>query len=510
MTGKGPPSERERTRPRDATSDPRLTAGTIETSTEPEAPSVGVGPWGDHRAVLVVVAAPGDPSRLGQSLWPAPGESGVFGRGGSRSGDPHPRLLLVRHRPGIFEPTEPFAMAAVSRAQLLVRSAGEAVSVENVGQARLLHNGVEARAARVVPGDVLEIGQQLAFLCVMRAPGQRAELPLHPFGERDADGMVGESEAIWALRRAIAFVASRREHVLLRGPSGSGKELVAHAIHRQDGRSEKPLVARNAATLPEGIVDAELFGNAKGYPNPGMPDRPGLIGAAHGSTLFLDEFAELPQNVQAHLLRVLDAGEYQRLGEAATRRSDFRLIAATNRPLSSLKEDIAARLVLRLEISGLDARREDIPLLLLHMARGIAAEDPGALQGGTETSLGKLIEPSWARELVTRGYSTHARELRGLLWERIARASGSLAVPVASTTPRSPARRTEGQAQGTSMPAEGEDDAVAIDAQTIRAALVEHNGNLERVWRALGLSNRYVLRRLIKNLGIEVTRFPPR
>lgn len=90
-------------------------------------------------------------------------------------------------------------------------------------------------------------------------------------------------------------------------------------------------MARNAATLPEGLLDAELFGNIKNYPNPGTPERAGLVGEADGSTLFLDEIGEISQVAQAHLLRVLDDGEYHRLGEAKARKSHLRLISATNR-----------------------------------------------------------------------------------------------------------------------------------------------------------------------------------
>src|SRR6185369_7117992 len=120
-------------------------------------------------------------------------------------------------------------------------------------------------------------------------------------------------------------------------------------------------------------VDAELFGNVKNYPNPGTPEREGLIGEADGSTLFLDEIGELPVHMQAHLLRVLDrGGEYQRLGDSRAQRADLRVVAATNRPLDALKHDFLARLTLRLEIPSLDERRDDIPLLARHLLRRAA------------------------------------------------------------------------------------------------------------------------------------------
>ncbi len=122
----------------------------------------------------------------------------------------------------------------------------------------------------------------------------------------------------------LAFAAQSSHHVLVQGDSGSGKELAARAIHALSSRQRGPFVTRNAATLPEGLVDAELFGTVRGYPHAGSPERRGVIGEADGGTLFLDEIGELRHDLQAHLLRVLDhGGEYQRLGDARTRRSTF-------------------------------------------------------------------------------------------------------------------------------------------------------------------------------------------
>ncbi len=192
-------------------------------------------------------------------------------------------------------------------------------------------------------------------------------------------------------------------HVLVHGASGTRKELVARAVHAISSRSTGPIVCRNAATFPEALIDAELFGNARNYPNAGMPERRGLVGEADGGTLFLDEFAELPPAMQAHLLRVLDAGEYQRLGEPRARTSSFRLVAATNRPLAAMKEDVLARLVHRIEIPGLDARMEDVPLIARHLfarmaagnARAVAGDDRrgGRALPGTDSSVPRREQP---------------------------------------------------------------------------------------------------------------------
>src|SRR5262249_33481199 len=185
----------------------------------------------------------------------------------------------------------------------------------------------------------------------------------------------------------------------------------------------------NAATLPPSLVDAELFGNSKSYPNPGMPERQGLLGEADGSTLFLDEIGDLPESCQTHLLRALDeGGEYQRLGESKARRSSFRLVAATNRPESSLKHDLLARLTHRIAVPGLSERREDVPLVMRELLQRIAAENPLVENRFFERRAGKVAEAKIAPDFVARilrhPFSHHVRELDRLLWLAIGPAEG--------------------------------------------------------------------------------------
>jgi two-component system nitrogen regulation response regulator GlnG/two-component system response regulator HydG len=338
------------------------------------------------------------------------------------------------------------------------------------------------------------------------------------------------------------FLAPRAEHVLILGASGTGKELVARALHRRSARGERPLVSRNAATFPESLVAAELYGNAKNFPNPGMSDRIGLIGEADGSTLFLDEFAELPAAVQAQLLRVLDAGEYQRLGESHNRRSDFRLVAATNRPIEALRPDIAARFTFRIEVPDLNARREDIPLLVRHILRGIAEQDPDAAQrvfAGRGPNAAPVIPCELMRSLLQYDYSTHVRELRGRLWQAlVSKVTGSTpAAPMARTTSSNPpsgypARRSTPPPSRASTSPLGRRSAPPparysapppsrrsvpppssrghhegdLTAADIQACLDRHNGVQTHAWRELGLSSRHALARLIVKHGLVVRR----
>lgn len=205
-------------------------------------------------------------------------------------------------------------------------------------------------------------------------------------------------------------------HVLVVGASGSGKEPVTRAIHRRSAFENKELILRNASAMPEGIADVELFGSAKNYPLAGMPERPGLIGAANRTTLYLDDFGEMPTQVQAHLLRVFDEGEYQRLGETKIHDVRFRLIAATNCPLSSLKHDVGARLQSKVNLPDLNQRRADIPLLIRYLLPRVYAAP--ALERGTRevSSVPEFIRtPELVRLFTCRNDTTNIRELGELL-----------------------------------------------------------------------------------------------
>ncbi len=457
----------------------------------------------EHLA-LAVIGWPAAPDRVGELLLaPAPSGTWIFGRGAGPASAP--RVLLSRQRPGATAPAEPATGERLSREQLALTWDGDALLVRGLGQRALLAEGRPVVEAEVRPGLVLEVDRELLLLGVRRPPTLPAlsDRAAHPFGGPDADGIVGESPAAWELRRRLDFVARRREHALITGPSGAGKELVAAALHRRSPFAQGPWVSRNAATIPESLVDAELFGNCRGYPNPGMPDREGLVGAAHGGTLFLDEFAELPPQVQAHLLRVLDAGEYQRLGETTTRRARFRLLAATNRPESALKHDVLARLTLRVPVPGLEARREDIPLLVRHLLGAIAATEPDLrrrfFQGEEpRLSLGLI------GQLVRWPYTAHARELRALLWRALSESPGDTLEPLPE--PPAPA-----PAQDPDDPPELEPwvgrPAAEIPASVLQAALDQHGGVQEKVWRALGLESRYQLKRLIRRHGLVVRKY---
>jgi two-component system nitrogen regulation response regulator GlnG/two-component system response regulator HydG len=454
----------------------------------------------DARRLGLVVAFCTEPGRTGE-VFIVEDDEAILGRGGPRDDDPAVRLLPVRQRPGRNEARPPLESPFLSRVQLKVRRAGNELKLENLGRVALRDEaGRDVKNLALAPGGLAALGDQMVFLCVER-PGRLAastidERAWPAFGEPDADGIVGESVPAWKLRDAVAFLGGRAAHVLVLGPSGSGKELAAQAIHRASPRRAKRLVARNAATIPATLVEAELFGNAANYPNSGMPERPGLVGEAEGSTLFLDEIGELPEELQTKLLRLLDdAGEYQRLGDARRRNADVRMVGATNRKLDALRHDLAARLKLRLTLPGLDERREDIPLIARHLLRRIASNDPAIGARFFEGWNGKTGEPrmtaALVRTLVRHAYTTHIRELDALLWLSISGSTGD----VLDVTPELESEVARPVAPRTAV--------TEISEADVRAALEKAGGKREQAWRDLGLANRHVLKRLIKKYGIE-------
>jgi transcriptional regulator with AAA-type ATPase domain len=471
-----------------------------ETIPESERP----GPLADTHAQapaigLVVLWSSDEPQFLGAWL-PVPGSTTgqptVLGRGSARGPNEAGRVVALRQRPGGNQPLPAFLSPSLSKTQLLLwASTAATLSVENVGRRRLSVNGRECEKGELRPGDIVDIGSQLTLICAVRPQTWEPVLvELHPFAEPDAHGFVGESLAAWRLRSEVRFVAPRVGHVLVHGTTGTGKELIAHAIHAESKRAG-PLVARNAATLPEALVDAELFGNAKGYPNPGMAERKGMIGAADGGTLFLDEFADLPVGAQAHVLRVLDAGEYHRLGDDKARHSDFRLVAATNRPESDLRSDVLARFDFRITTPDLATRPEDIPLIALQLLRAMAKGDP-ELQSRFFAPTGfPRFSDGFVRRLVELDYGANVRELRQRLWQAVAASTGSELTwsAVEAATPAFDGSASQKQIED-------------ISRERLERALDENNGSIEKTWRALGFSNRHVLNRLLRKHGLTVTK----
>jgi Nif-specific regulatory protein len=184
------------------------------------------------------------------------------------------------------------------------------------------------------------------------------------------EAILGHDPAFLEVLRLVSQVADSEASVLIQGESGTGKELVAKALHHNSRRRDRPFVAVNCGALPETLLEAELFGHQRGAFTGAVGDQPGWFEKAHGGTLFLDEVGEMSAALQVKLLRVLESGEYARVGSAAVRRADVRVVAATNRDLremvaeGKMRSDLMYRLdVVRVEMPALRDRPGDIPLL---------------------------------------------------------------------------------------------------------------------------------------------------
>lgn len=228
---------------------------------------------------------------------------------------------------------------------------------------------VDSGLAEGAPEFASSIAEQVHFIAGKRVGNRTEIVPC----EAPLPGMIGDSEAMRKIYRLARLVAPRNTTVLVSGPTGSGKELVARAIHQLSGRSANHFSVLNCAAIPETLVESELFGYARGAFTGAMQTYAGRILAAQGGTLFLDEIGELPVGVQSKLLRFLEQKEVQRLGSTETMRVDVRVIAATNRDLAEavaqdrFREDLFYRLSgFPIEPTSIAERRSDIPQLTAH------------------------------------------------------------------------------------------------------------------------------------------------
>ena len=224
--------------------------------------------------------------------------------------------------------------------------------------------------------------------------------------------MVGASEPMRELARLIRLVAPRSTTVLIEGETGTGKEVVARALHRLSERAGKPFAVLNCAAIPEALLEAELFGHTRGAFTGAVQSRTGRIEAAHGGTLFLDEIGEMPMALQAKMLRFLECGELQRVGDNETMRVDVRVIAATHQPLEKLASSVGGERTFRLdlyhrlavfpvEVPALRERMEDLSMLAEHFLEQMGQEMPRKKL--TPEATAKLHEHSWpgnVRELM--------------------------------------------------------------------------------------------------------------
>jgi len=235
---------------------------------------------------------------------------------------------------------------------------------------------------------------------------QRLTRPFRLAGNGDGvvlpGSIVGGSRALRQVMQQVDAVASTDATVLITGESGTGKELLAKEVHRRGSRSRRPFVKVNCSAIPREIFESEFFGHVRGAFTGAVQERPGRFQFADGGTIFLDEVGDLPVEMQPKLLRVLQEGEYERVGDDRTRTVDVRVIAATNQNLAEevrarrFREDLFYRLnVFPLELPPLRARKDDIPLLAAHTIARVAAKHRMPAPPLTGEDLDRLQRYDW-------------------------------------------------------------------------------------------------------------------
>jgi DNA-binding NtrC family response regulator len=298
---------------------------------------------------------------------------------------------------------------------------------------------------------------------------------------------IAEAASMRPVLELIARVGPSDANVLITGEHGTGKEVVARTLHVLSPRAAKPMVTVNAGGLSEGVFESELFGHVKGAFTDARADRIGRFELAEGSTLFLDEIANVPLNLQAKLLRVLETGEMERVGSSRTRRVDVRIVAATNADVNTevasgrFRQDLLFRLnTIEIHLPPLRERREDIPLLGNHFLRSYAQRYRKNVTGFEPVALQALCEHSWPgniREL------DHAVERAVLLAQgNLVRASD---LGLRPATPGSAPRFEEMSLE-------------EVERFLVQKTLARFDGNVSQAAKALGLSRSGLYRRLQK------------
>lgn len=302
-----------------------------------------------------------------------------------------------------------------------------------------------------------------------------------------ADGvptMIAESASMQPVIQLISRVGPSDANVLITGEPGTGKEVVARTLHAVSGRSGRPMVTVNAGGLAEGIFESELFGHVKGAFTDAKMDRVGRFELADGGTLFLDEIANVPMNLQAKLLRVLETGEMERVGSSKTRKVDARVISATNANLGEevannrFRQDLLFRLnTIEIHLPPLRERREDIPVLASHFLTTHARRYRKPLQGFDAAAMQAMLENTW---------QGNVRELNHVVERAVLLSSDNLIRPGDLALRSGPQAATRLEEMGLEE----------VEAFLIKKALARYGGNVSHAASALGLSRSALYRRL--------------
>ena len=385
-------------------------------------------------------------------------------------------LTLVERRPD-----EPAAFAAISGE--IPDGAGLAVFAPQLSAPEL---------------GLIELMLREAALDVAIALHERRP-PVEPPVERRTGyhGIIGSSQAMQELYQLLDRISPSDATVLIQGENGTGKELVARAIHVGSDRSDRKFVVTNCSAFNDNLLDSELFGHKRGAFTGAVLDKPGLFEIADTGTFFLDEIGDMSPSLQVKVLRVLQEGTFNRVGDTETRKVDVRIIAATNRDLAAMvaagrfREDLYYRIhVLSVMLPALRERRDDVPLLIEHFLARHRRQRP------------KRLTPECAARMHAYPWPGNVRELENEIERLVVLAGDSTAIGPDLLSPRirqwEPSAEPEREVDPSSLPAAVE----ALERRMIGAAMRRHGGNKTRAAEELKVSRRNLIR-LVQKYELE-------
>jgi DNA-binding NtrC family response regulator len=313
----------------------------------------------------------------------------------------------------------------------------------------------------------------------------------------DTSSIIFRSREMMGVLQTAARAAASTATILLTGESGTGKELIARMIHKTGSRNEKPFITVNISALSESLAESELFGHRKGSFTGASEDRVGRFEEANKGTIFIDEVGDIPSALQVKLLRVIQFGEVERIGENTSRKFDVRIITATNRDLSDLVEkrlfraDLFYRLnVIPIHIPALRERKQDIPVLIDHFITRFNEKHGKEITGMSREAMDLIMRHS---------FPGNVRELENLVERAVVLSRGD-----SLRKSDFPGLEGKDELAGAPLPLEGgfEEKVRGFESRLIEDALRETEGNQSKAARALGISERH-LRSRMEKLGIE-------
>lgn len=380
----------------------------------------------------------------------------------------------------------------VSRYHLELRAEPNRVLVKDVGSKNgSFYNGARVTEVRVGAGASIRIGGPGGLELTIELDRQPSIAP----SQADHFGaMIGSSRAMRSVFTILEKTASSTTTLLLTGETGTGKELVAEAIHSRSPRADKPLIIVDCGAIPHHLIESELFGHRKGAFTDAREDRKGAFESADGGTLFLDEIGELPLELQPKLLRAVESRSIQPLGETGRKPVNVRLLAATHRDLQAqvsagrFRQDLFFRLaVVTVPLPPLRERGEDVLLLARHFLEHLGQADAIEIDGSIKQA---LLGYTWPGNV---------RELRNAI-ERAVHLGAEHAIPMAQgaeDTPPSPA-----QAPDLPFKEAKEQIVVAFERAYLVRLMERHGGNISAAARDAGIDRNYIYR-LLKKHGID-------